>query len=62
MTESKKMKARMIYLLSVHTFFCECLLSVNICQPVKETHLKSEKSILNGFPVSLELRSIGEKN
>ena len=42
-----------IYLLSVHTVFCECLLSVNICQPVKETHLKSEKvnfQLLSSIP------------
>ena len=32
-----------ISLLSVHTVFCDCLLSVNICQPLKEAYLKSEK-------------------
>ena len=51
-----------IYLLSVHTIFCECLFSVNVCQPVKEIHLKSEKVNFQWFPLSLELRSVGEKN
>ena len=32
----------LIYILSAHSVFCECLLLVNIWQPILETHLKSE--------------------
>ena len=29
----------LIYILSAHSVFCECLLLVNIWQPILETHL-----------------------
>ena len=38
-----------IYLLSVHSVLWECLLTVNICQLVQETHLRSEKAKFQGF-------------
>ena len=33
----------LIYILSAHSVFCECLLLVFIWQPILEMHLKSKK-------------------
>ena len=52
----------LIYILSAHSVFCECLLLVNIWQPILETHLKSEKHDSTAIAVPLKLRFVGVMN